>query len=385
MFKKIFIVSSVVFVLALGILFFFKKPIFLDFGKKTDKISNEPTKTEKSAENKPVVEEKIDSSKNSVATKIIEGDLKTAGFNSLNGKIYYFNNKNFLSADIDGKNTMPLASYPFVRPQVVSFNQDFSQALIQDDGKFIVFDLNTKSISNLENGVDWVVWDRLGGGIIYKYFDNETGKRTLKTAFPDQKNERDITEIPYKYLEILPNPKSEEVLIYPKPDGNVSGEVFLVDLLLKEKKKLIDGKPGMDFLWSPDGKKLLYSQTVDGAKDQITLGIFEPDSGKFQDLKFPTSVRKCVWYQNSTDVLCAFMAGILPGSILPNDWQTGKIQTNDVLWKIDTQTGKKEKIYVPNKEDTPFDGSNFFLDKSEQKIFFIDKNTNDLIRIDVSN
>ncbi len=113
----------------------------------------------------------------------------------------------------------------------------------------------------------------------------------------------------------------------------------------------------------------------------MVLGIANENGGEYRGFRFATSVKKCAWSKDSRFVYCAMMGGFPSYAILPDEWEEGKYNSEDLFWKIDTESGKMERII--EKEEIPqvVDAVNLFLDKSEQYLFFIDRISGGLFRI----
>jgi len=97
---------------------------------------------------------------------------------------------------------------------------------------------------------------------------------------------------------------------------------------------------------------------------------------------FPTFASKCVWSQINLQTLYCSLPGNLPASaVLPNDWQEGKFLTTDTFWKIDTLSGKKERLLDPQKIGGSFDATNLFLSTDEKSLFFKNKSDGKLYKL----
>ena len=97
------------------------------------------------------------------------------------------------------------------------------------------------------------------------------------------------------------------------------------------------------------------------------------NGGEIKGLDFPSVVSKCVWSKDNSNIFCAMMNGFADDAVMPNDWQTGKANSADTFWKINVQTGKKDRLVEISDIKQALDGVNLFLDKDEKYLFFSDR------------
>ena len=137
----------------------------------------------------------------------------------------------------------------------------------------------------------------------------------------------------------------------------------------------------MDYLWSPDSKKLLVSYAQKRAGNRLVLAVTNEGGGELKGLNFFTSVKKCVWSGDSEHVFCGGMTGLPSQAVLPNDWQDDKYYSSDTFWKINTKNGEKARLLELEETPGELDGIDFFLDQNENFLFFTEKKSENLYRI----
>jgi hypothetical protein len=378
--KKIFIISTIVFVLA-GLAFFAYKYLTKDNSKEQAVETSNETQT-KNEETKKEVEETKKEQKQKKIKKIAEGEIKGATFNKKEERIYYFNSNNFLTTDLDGNSKKTIGAHPLGDVQFVSWSKEFDKVLLKSEDNFFVYDFENKESVELKKGTDVAIWNTLRDQLIYKYFDNQTKKRSLAISDVSGENWKEIRDISYQKVDLSMKPKSETVGVYPMPDAFVPGELTLVDLVGENQSKIFEGRSGADYLWSPDGKKVLVSHTLEGDKSKLTLGVMNSNGGEYQGLNFPTSVKKCVWSKDSVNVFCASMNGLPDHAVLPNDWDVRKFDSvADTFWKVNVENAKKNRIVNTEEIEELFDSTDLFLDKDEKYLFFTNRKNGDLYRI----
>jgi hypothetical protein len=372
--KKVFIVSVIIFVLAGVILAFLKIN-----SSKTIEINNqEDLKTEnvdKKAENLANPDQKI--------MKLIEGDIQGIFLNKGEEKLVYCNGSNILESDLNGKMKRSLAAYPFNEIQKIIWSGDGKKAIIKDNNDFLLIFLEENRTEKLKDGVDEAIFDFSGNYLIYKYYQFSEQKRSLNISDLSGNNWQELTEVGFREVVLASHPFNDSFLFYPKARALEESVLSIFDVKKKEKREIFKGKYGADYLWSPDGSKILVSFAPENNKSKLFLGVMNSDGGEFLGLNFPTSTKKCVWSGDNQNIYCAMLNNFPKLSILPDDWDDEKYYSADTFWKIDTATGQKERIIDLAELQEEIDAVNLVLDNEERYLFMINKKNKDLYRINL--
>jgi len=390
MIKKIFAISTLVFVLLTGVIFVynyaFKKsdpkietPKIADEGKLESSLSN-TTKTK--GDGKPETNSLITAiSDESVFGAVLAPDGKT---------IYCFAEENGQLNQIDfaGKLEKVISTEEIRNIQKAFWNKPRNKVAVRQSGdsgssKFISLNLSQKTAVPLKEGVDSVSWSGLGDRMIYKYFDPDTRKRTLNIANPDGSDWKKIIDIDFFGVSISPVPGSSDVSFWPFPEAFTASSVNIVSYSGENKGELLKGRFGADLLWSPDGKTAAVSYTDQKGGHKTDLALMNFDGGEFRSLNFPTFVKKCAWTDNSKYLFCAMPGNVPEAAILPNDWQEGKIYTSDTFWKIKIATGEKERLIETENINGAFDALDPFLSQDEKNLFFTNKADGKLYKMEL--
>ena len=369
--KKIFIIS-LVFFLVMGI--FLLVQFFL-FSNKSD--SKKSISNSQEVDNDRLLSEDINKSEKGKIEKIINAETK--GLWLINGELSYFNQNNFLSASLDGSNKNSLATYPFNSVTELSWSFDDKNVIVRDSGKYYIFNFEKKEAVPFKSDADNLIWGNIGNQVVYKYYDLGTKKRSLNVSDLSGEKWQEITEIPFQFADVKMNPKKEVVALFSKPDSSQETQLFIVDLVKKEKKEVSKKYKGANFEWSPDGTKLLFSYTKDNGKTNLAVMTVENET--VLELNFPGLVDKCVWSNDSESIYCANPTFIDSGVVLPDDWSSEKSFSTDTFWQINTATGEQNRVIELNEINEDIDAKNLLLDKNEDYLFFIDRKTEDVFRI----
>ncbi|MBN2854560.1 hypothetical protein JXK06_03470, partial [Patescibacteria group bacterium] len=145
------------------------------------------------------------------------------------------------------------------------------------------------------------------------------------------------------------------------------------------KSTIIEGR-GLEFQWSSDGDRLLYSvwNTEDNLNPRLWLVSASVDSiGQARkSLDLMTWSHKCTFATNS-EVYCAVPESLPEGAGLFPELAD---QTKDILYKIDLNTGAKKLLAIP---DGAYNVSEIMVPENQDVLYFTDKKTNELYKVDL--
>lgn len=183
------------------------------------------------------------------------------------------------------------------------------------------------------------------------------------------------------YTEWLPQWVNDRVIgLTTKPSSTVPGYAYLLDTKTREFSKVLGNIQGLTTLWSPNGKKILYSRTS-ASGTSITLSIYDVDAKRSSDLGIDTLPEKCVWATDNSTIYCAVPQIITAGQY-PDIWYQGVASFSDSIWKLDTVTSLFKQIANPQETlGTQIDGINLLLDPRGSNLFLTNKRDSTLWHI----
>ena len=227
-----------------------------------------------------------------------------------------------------------------------------------------------------------IAWNNLGDKVFYQYTDPTTGKRTLNYSNPDGTSWKKLTDLSHETF-IAPIPQSTNVSFWSKPTAFEKTYFESVSTAGENRHTLLSDKFGTDYLWSPNGEKVLVSTSNEKGGKGMLLGVMNASGGEFQNLMAPTFVSKAMWSKDSKTIYFALPGSMPENAILPNEYIEKPIYTKDTFWKMDTVTGKKTRLAELKEVAQNFDSTDFFLSPNEDILFFTDRSTKRLYRIDL--
>lgn len=169
-----------------------------------------------------------------------------------------------------------------------------------------------------------------------------------------------------EWLSFWPNDKM--ITLTTKPSANVPGYMYAINPDKKDFNKILGGINGLTTLTSPNGKLVLYSN------NNLSLNVFDIDTGNSNILGLKTLPEKCVWGMASDIIYCAVPKYLNQGNY-PDSWYQGEISFSDEIWKIDIENGTTSMILDPITIEggEEIDGIKLNLDENENYLFFVNK------------
>lgn len=376
--KKIFFLSLIMMVLSLllwGVYnLSFKKP------DSTAKETNTSGKDKGISDLlKPPSEDKI----KAITDEAVIGPTYVSGSNTIK---YYAQTGETYEIDTDGNNKKTISDKKLSGLTDVLWSPDETKVITKfssPDGQpqFYYYDYSTQLGIPIKKNVDEIAWQSSGNRIFYKYYDQQTKKRTFNISNPDGTDWLKLSDIDYRNVSIAPVPKSGLVSFWNRPDSYAQTVFETVPVISGEKKTVFKEKYGADYLWSKDGTTVLVSSVDTRAGSRMQLGIMNYNGGEYRNLDIPTFVSKCVWSRDGKTVYYSLPGNIPPSSILPNEYMDGKFKTADTFWKVNIADGKKTRILETSDIKDSYDATSMFLNDDESALFFVNKSDGKLYRI----
>jgi len=369
--KKVFIISTVLLVI---ILFFLG--IYNFAFKKSTPSSSKPivqTVPEKSEQEKLIQKKSkkiIPISEQAVIGKPI--------FDKKNETIAYYSAKDgtVWSAQADGSKESQIADTELAGIKNVFWANGGEKVITEfkkgNNSSFYFYNHKEKKGFPLKDGMDTVVWDSAGTKIFYKYYDADSKKRTLNISNPDGNEWQSLTELIDRDVSIAQIPSTSLLSFWNAPKAQDKTYFKSVNMTGGEPTLILSNRFGADYLWAPNGKQALVSSLANSESKMVTLGMVTPE-GNYTELNIPTIVSKCVWSFDGKTIYYALPGGIPTNSIMPDEYQEKKFTTEDTFWKLNIETGKKERIVEANDIVEKYDSSELFLSTTQSALYFVNR------------
>jgi len=299
--------------------------------------------------------------------------------------IAYFNNRSLKRASLGGGGEEVLIKdLPGKILQAV-WSPDKTKTLVlfgTDSGeRWFLLTLADGSVKPLKSGIESPTWSNLSERIFYLYSDPSGKKTEIDSAKPDGSDWKTVALITVQNASLATIPSSAILSFWNKPSAFEETSLFTVPISGGDATKIFSGKFGAGYSWSPDGTNILVSNTLSKGGGEVRLGIANQSGGEFRTVQAPTMISKVVWSKDGKTVYYALPLSIPENSVLPNDYFSRPIHTQDSFWKMDITTGKSDRLVDPNEIDGGYDSIDLFLDRNESFLYFTDRTSGKLYRI----
>lgn len=375
--KKIFLSSSI----ALLIILMFWGIYSLAFKKNSPAPQPQQASNDQSAA--PAIQKQpqvVPISDEAVLAPVLSADGSSIKYYSkADGKAYQI--------DTDGSGKITLSAHDLIGLADVAWSPDTKKVLStfslpNSRPTFSFYNYESSGGKAFSKNFDAAVW-ATNSKIFYEYYDPKTKGLTLNIADPDGSNWAKIADLPSGSISIAPVPKTGLVSFWNKPDAFSETSLQSVPVIGGMPETLAQGRFGADYLWSRDGNHLLMSSVDQKGGSNLQLAVANSQGGEYKNLNIATFVSKCAWSKDNTTVYYAMPGSFPTGSVLPNDYDSGKINTTDSFWKVDIATGKTSQIIAPSAIKSGIDATDLFLNSDESALFFINRIDGKLYRMDI--
>lgn len=304
----------------------------------------------------------------------------TLGPNGSDIQFYNRDDGHFYKVDKNG-NVYKLSDETFYNVQKVTWSPSAEKAILEyPDGANIIYNFDTDKQISLPRHWEDFDFSPKGDQIVFKSMGLDKDNRWLSITNEDASEVQLLEGLGEngQFVHSAWSPNNQSVAMYVDGVGMDKQEVYFVGKNNENfKSAVIEGR-GFQPLWSPDGEKLLYSTYTTRDDMKPNLWIINAKGGAIgtgrKSLDLQTWAEKCAYADGST-VYCAVPESLEAGAgIFP---ELG-LQTKDRLYSVDTSTGVKKLVAVP---DGAYNMSDLVLSENGYYLYFTDQKTGKIHQI----
>jgi len=293
-------------------------------------------------------------------------------YNSDDGKFYTLNSNGEL---------VSLSDKVFHQVKNVTWSTDGNQAILEyPDGSKINYNFSTQKQVTLPKHWEDFSFSPTGTNISAKSIGDDVENRYLITANSDGSKALSLSAIGNNADDVYPiwSPNNQVAALYTRGVDFNRQEVFFVGLNNENFKSTIINGRGFEPQWSDNGDTLLYSVYNSSNNMNPSLWLVDAQGENIgQDrtnLGLSTWASKCTFATN-TEVYCAVPKNLPEGSGLFPELAD---KSSDLLYKIDTTTGSKKLIAIPENASNV---SSIMVASDQKTLYFTDKITGKIYSI----
>ena len=296
--------------------------------------------------------------------------------------LQYYNKQDgkFYRLTKDGQASL-LSDTVFHEVEKITWSPDKNKAILEypDQGKIIYDFKNKKQVSLPKHWQDFN-FSPDGSKIVLKSLANDPANRWLAITDAEGAAAKRVAALGDKNDTVYPSwsPNNQTVAKFTEGISYDQQRVFFIGLNNENFKALIIDGRGFKSKWAPKGDLLLYSvySSSSNLKPELWLANAQGENigaGR-NKLEVQTWADKCV-FAAATEIYCAVPESLEEGAGLFPDLAKN---TKDNLYKIDTRTGLKKLIAIP---DHGFTMSDLIVSADGSYLYFTDANTGKINKI----
>ena len=168
----------------------------------------------------------------------------------------------------------------------------------------IFYDLNSNTSKKLESKIKNPVLSKTGDKIAYNYFDLKTGEGNISIADPLVESYKVILPTRFGNWKIDWISGGALSLLRPSTVENPTSSLFTLDIENKSLHNILESKNNLEVIWSPDGKKIVYSYNPDVTQES-QLYFMDLANQEETSLNTVLNASKCVWSIDNKTIYCA--------------------------------------------------------------------------------
>ncbi len=142
-------------------------------------------------------------------------------------------------------------------------------------------------------------------------------------------------------------PNKQTILLTTKPSGATAGFSYSINPQTRSFSRILGGINGLTTLMSPDGEKVLYSQSESGS---VKLFSYDRKTGASTDMFLRTFPEKCVWSPVEKSLIYCGLPADIAFNLYPDVWYQGRIVFSDSIWSINVDTLETHLLVTPTDE-----------------------------------
>src|SRR3989338_452351 len=303
--------------------------------------------------------------------RLTDFPVVSPSLNKTEDKVMFYKKEggDLLSSDFTGKTQAKISNITIVGlfEAVWSNTHDRAAALYLDEEGEIVrgfIHIGTSSITALPQNIRTPSWSPDGKSLAYLLpledrlslvVTNSSGKNP-KTVFSTP-----ILDAQIKWI------TSDKIALQTAPSGLAPGYIFMYSRSANSLLRALGPENGLAGLWPASGTRLIAGLTdKDGRRPKISL--YSAGGEKLAAPDLQTIPQKCSWA--STDKFyCAVPQGLDSGSVWPDDYLRGEINTADKIFYGDIKNGTVKEVFG----QATFDISYLLVAKNESFLFWVNR------------
>lgn len=249
---------------------------------------------------------------------------------------------------------------------------------ILNTGEKYYYNLNNQQTILLDQKMQNIAWSPDSLQIAYEYADSKTNIQGIVISKPNTESAKLIYKTNLKNLKIN-WPEQNKITFSQKASSFAPSALYSINPDSGQIDIILNNYSGL--LVNYIKNNLIYSVSESQGKKLNSFAL-NAKPNKSQSLGLNTIAEKCTLDSEFLTAYCAVPENLSSDNILPDDYYKNLITFKDSIYRIDLQTGDKQKI-ASQSELGNIDAWNLSLSPDKDKLYFTDKNTGALYLINL--
>lgn len=334
-----------------------------------------------------ISEPKVDSVALGGITKtdvLLQADIKGIALSANGADLKYYNEDEgkFYQIDKNGEARL-LSDQVFHQVENIAWSKTANKAILEyPDGANILYNFDTKKQITLPKHWEDFSFSPASDKIAAKSLALDEDNRWLVVANEDGTKIQAIESLGYNDQAVTADwsPNSQIVAFFTQGENFNEQQLYFIGLNGENFKSTTLPGRGFEGIWSKSGNRMLYSIYSSNTDYKPTLWVVDAQGDQIganrKPLNINTWAKKCAFLDNDSAV-CAVPKNIEPGSGIIAELRN---QTNDDLYRINTRTGLKKLLAIPEGN---FNINDLHITENGYILFFVDSNTGFLHKINL--
>jgi len=300
------------------------------------------------------------------------------------GQVQYYDSTDgkFYKIDSNGKKTA-LSDKIFYSVNNVTWSSDSNKAVLEyPDGSNVLYNFDTEKQVTLPAHWKDFSFSPDSDKLISKSMGIDSDNRYLVVSNDDGSEAKTVEKFGNNDATTYAtwSPNNQIVAMYTEGVDANRQEVYFIGLNDENfKSTVIEGR-GLEYQWSTEGDKLLYSVYNTNDNSNPRLWIVDSTSDTIgenrKSFSLQTWASKCT-FASDTEIYCAVPNSLPEGAGLFPELAD---QTQDSLYKIDLTTGTQKLIAIP---DGSYNISQVMVTDDQSSLYFTDKFSGSIYKVNL--
>jgi hypothetical protein len=297
------------------------------------------------------------------------------GLSSGEVKFYQKSNGQIMQIDENGENKIVIDDFEISGLQEAFWNDSGTTSTTKRDGKFSVFNHQTKTPYTFPDKVTNVIFYN-PNSLIYTF--NDGANIDLSTIDADGANRKRLVSLRTDQIRLHALPNKDRITYTLLPSAYRASTLNSISVNTLVVEPILSDKFGLDVVWSPDGNFGVVTYTTERGGGRMELALIDTEGKVLKTYDLSTVSEKIVWNRDSK-YFYVLVPEIARDRVMPDDYYENKINKfTERLYMVKINSDAPQLL---SENVGSVDSTDLILNMDETKLFFINRFDNLMYRL----